>query len=566
MNKKLICCLLVFMLLLSSCGAKPQAPVTEPAAVTETTAPVEQTAPTEAPKDSILGQGMDVSGKLVILHTNDVHGRAVQTEKILGYTAVAALKEKVEAEGAQVLLLDAGDASQGMPIVNFSQGLSAMDFMNAVGYDAMALGNHEYDWACDNVWKLIERANFPVMGANIIDKATNECLMEKHVVFTLEDGRKIGVFGIDTPETATKAHPDKVRDIRILMNQELYDCAQAQVDELKAQNCDLIIMLCHLGVDGPSAPNRSIDVLENTTGIDLCIDGHSHTVMEGGEIHNNALLTSTGSYLSNIGWVVVEQDGSMKAGLYHATDAQLSEEKVAAVVQQTADEVNEKLGAVIAKTEVDLDGVRDHVRTQETNLGDMVNDALIWQAEQSTGRGIDAAITNGGSIRDSIPQGDISLLNLISVFPFGNTVVVLDVTGAELLEALEASCFASPDSLGGFPQVGGLELEVDTSVPYESEELYPDSTYGKPSNPGSRVTIKSVGGKVFDPEAVYTLATNDFAAAGGDTYYALRYAYQTAKTDTGVSLEDAIANYITQALGGTVGQQYAAPAGRIVVK
>lgn len=569
MKKSAISLLLALIMLLSMVGCGTEKPVetvaettmeaaTE-AAVEETTAPAEKAS-------SILGEGIDVAGKLVIVHTNDVHGRAVQTEDILGYTAVAALKEKLIEEGAEVLLLDAGDASQGMPIVNDSHGLKAMDFMNAVGYDAMALGNHEFDWSSDNTWQLIDRAQFPVMGANIVERATNECKMEQHVVFTLKDGRKIGVFGIDTPETATKTNPEKVRDIKVLMGQELYDCAQAQVDALKAENCDMIVMLCHLGVDVPSIPNRSIDVLENTTGIDLCVDGHSHTVMEGGEMHNNALLTSTGCYLANIGWVVVEADGTMQAGLYHASDAQLSEEEVQAVVQAADEEVTVKLGEVFATTEVDLNGVRDEVRTRETNFGDLVNDALMWAAEQETGKKIDVALTNGGGIRDSIAAGDISMVNMISVFPYSNTVVVLDVTGAELLEALEASFFAVPESLGGFPQLGGIEVEVDTSIPYETDELYPDSTYGKPSHPGSRVTIKSIGGNAFDPDAVYTLATNDFVAVGGDTYYALRYAGQTAKTDTGLLIEDAIRNYITQVLNGVVGQQYAEPAGRIVIK
>lgn len=568
-GKRMLSLLLLTVILvnlLGGCAAPQTAVQLETISAAEKPSAAVTEAQPEEKGTSILGDGIDVAGKLVILHTNDVHGRAVQAEKILGYTAVAALKEKVEAEGAEVLLLDAGDASQGMAIVNMSQGMQAMDFMNAVGYDAMALGNHEFDWSCDNVWQLIDRAQFPVMGANIMDRSTGECSLEKYVIFTLRDGRKIGVFGIDTPETATKAHPDKVRDIQVLMGQELYDCAQAQVDALKAENCDLVIMLCHLGVDEASAPNRSIDVLENTTGIDLCIDGHSHTVMEGGEVHNNALLTSTGAYLANIGWVVVETDGSMKAGLYHATDALLSEEKVSALVQAADEEVRELLSKVIGRTDVLLDGAREHVRTGETNLGDLVDDAILWQAEQFTGRKIDAAITNGGSIRDSVPVGEITSQTIITVFPFSNTVVVLDVTGAELLEALEASCYALPDMVAGFPQVSGMEIEVDTSAPYETEELYPDTTYGKPSNPGSRVTIKSIGGKEFDPEAIYSIATNDFLAAGGDTYYALKYAGQTAKTDTGVLLEDAIVGYIEQVLGGEIGQQYAAPAGRVTVK
>lgn len=544
--------------LLTACGSKP-APSPAESQPAETQAPAE----TPAPSGSVLGEDIDVNGKLVILHTNDVHGRAVQTEDVLGYTAVAALMEQVEAEGGTVLLLDAGDASQGTVLVNNSHGALAMDFMNAVGYHAMALGNHEYDWGCDNVWQLIDRAQFPVLGANIVDRGSGECKMQQSVTFEL-NGKKIGVFGLDTPETATKVHPDKVRDITVLMEDELYACAQQQADALRADGCDMVILLCHLGVDASTEPNRSIDVLENTTGIDLCVDGHSHTVMEGGEMHNGALLTSTGAYLSNIGWVVVEEDGSMKAGLYHH-DQPISEERVAALVNEANDKVREELGKPFAKTEVDLNGERDDNRTGETNFGDLFTDVMVWAAANATGRTVDVGLCNGGSIRAGIPTGDISMLDVQTVFPFGNTLVVLDVTGAELLEALEASTFCTPESLGGFPQVSGLELTIDTTVPYQAGELYPGTTYDQPADPGSRVTIRSVGGKPFDPDAIYTVATNDFLAAGGDTYYAFRYANATARTDTGVLLEDSMADYILNALGGTVGSDYAQPQGRIEI-
>lgn len=525
-------------------------------------------------------QTAEPKGKLTILHTNDVHGRAVASpaDGVFGYAAVAKLKRDLEAAGDSVLLLDAGDAAQGMPIVNLSYGQTAIEFMNAVGYDAMTPGNHEFDWGSDNLLKILEEAKFPVVSANIMDKISGEPMFKPHVILDTQAGYKVGVFGLSTPETLTKAHPDKVKGLSILMGEELYKAAQAQVDALKAEGCDLIVCLSHLGVADESAPNRSTDVLEKVGGIDLMIDGHSHTVIDGGQMVGDALLTSTGSYFGAIGSVSYDGE-ALKASLVSAkvdsAAAKLGliafqgDAEVADAVNSVDKVVKEQLREVFATTEVLLNGERDPgVRTEETNLGDFAADALLWAARRALGEDqVAAALTNGGGIRASIQQGDITMNDMKTVFPFGNQVTVLKVTGKELLEALEAATHTTPDAIGAFPQVAGIELTIDTAVPYEQGEQYPDSTYYAPAKPGSRVTIQEVGGQVFDPEALYNIATNDFTAAGGDTYYAFRYANQTSGYMTGVALEDALVSYVTEELGGKVTEaRYGAPQGRITIK
>ncbi len=505
---------------------------------------------------------INLNEALIILHTNDIHGRAVadSAKGILGYAAIAQIKKDLEATGASVLLLDAGDASQGTPIVNMSYGKTAMQFMSAAGYDAMTPGNHEFDWGYDNLQQIREEAQFPMLAANIKDKISGEPVFEERVIFDMPNGMKIGVFGLDSPETLTKTHPDKVKGIAFDMEKDLYACAQAQVDALKAENCDLIVCLGHLGIDDESAPNRSVDVIENTTGIDLFIDGHSHTKMDGGKIVGDTLLTSTGEYCANLGMVLYD-GATLTASLYNGMDPAVAE-----LVNGVNAEVTEQLAAVFATTEVDLNGERDPgVRTQETNLGDFACDAILWSAQQAVGDHVVAALTNGGGIRTSIKVGDITMNDMKTVFPFGNEVTTITVTGAELLEALEAATCSIPKAIGAFPQVAGIEFTLDTTKPYEDGELYPDSTYHKPANPGNRITIATVGGQPFDLEAMYTIATNDFTAAGGDTYYVFRYAYQTTGTKTGVSLEDALVNYVTTVLGGKVGADYAEPKGRITI-
>lgn len=525
----------------------------------------------------------DLAGKLVILHTNDIHGRAVSSDDTLGYARIAALKKNLQARGADVLLFDAGDYSQGTPLVNLGYGKNAIAFMNAAGYDAASLGNHEFDWGTDNLLANMESAEFAVLCANLTRTADGTLVFDANKVFDTVIG-KVGVFALDTPETMTKAHPDKVKGVTFAQAEELYAIAQAQVDELKAAGCELIVCLGHLGDADESITNRSMDVIANVTGINLFIDGHSHTTIDGGVMEGETLRTSTGEYSEAIGYVVAEKvtkddattitldaalwtvDNNTESALILGSDLAMDEE-VNAAVNAINDAVEAELSATFAKTEVLLDGNRaPGVRTQETNLGDFSADAILWAAKQAVGDHVVAALTNGGGIRASIEIGDVTMKTMKTVFPFGNEVATLNVTGAELLEALEAATWSIPDAIGAFPQVAGIEYTIDTSVAYENGDMYPNSTYYAPANPGSRVTITTVGGEPWDAEKLYTIATNDFTAAGGDTYYAFAYAFQQTGIKTGVALEDALVNYTQTVLNGVIGEQYAEPQGRIIIK
>ncbi len=529
------------------------------------------------------GAAETAPGRLVILYTNDMHGRAVASaaDGVLGYAAIAQYKKDLEAAGDSVLLLDAGDASQGTSLVNLGYGRNAVAFMNAAGYDAMAPGNHEFDWGVDNLRQLAGMAGFPILAANVTNRIGGEPVFQASRLFEMPNGMKVGVFGLTTPETLTKAHPDKVRGIDIPQGDALYAVAQAQADALKAAGADVVILLGHLGTDTESAPNRSTDLLEKVTGIDLFIDAHSHTAMDKGQTVGDTLLVSASEYGKNLG-VVTYEGGKFTAALFSGLkegvtveyDGALYSAVLTARLDRDVDElvssadraVREELSRVFARTDVPLNGERDPGnRTEETNLGDFAADAILWAARQALGDRVDAALTNGGGIRAGIAIGEISMNDMKTVFPFGNQVAVLDVTGAELLEALEAATSSTPKAIGAFPQVSGMIFSVNTAVPFEAADKYPDSTCFRPARPGSRVTVESVGGKPFDPEAVYTIATNDFTAAGGDTYYAFRYPNATSGYPTGVALEDALVNYTTAVLCGVVGEQYAHPQGRITV-
>ena len=502
----------------------------------------------------------DLTGHIVILHTNDVHGAIGE------YAKVAALKQAYQAAGAYVLLADAGDFIQGDPTVSASQGKTAIELMNLAGYDVAAPGNHEFDYGYPNLKTLAGEADFPILAANV--RYDNAAALGDQTTFTTTDGKKIGIFGLDTPETATKAHPDKIKGVSFLAAQEMFDCAQAQVDALKADGCDYIICLGHLGIDAESTGNRSIDLLEKVTGIDVFIDGHSHSTLEeikeatnGTGKVGDTVLTSTGTKLANVGMVDISPDGTISTSSLATSELTVTPDaKVAARAEEIQKEIDADYGTVFAKTEVALDGEKANVRTGETNLGDLIADAMLWQAGLLD-EGVDAAVTNGGGIRASIAAGDITKKDINTVLPFGNTLYVVKVTGAELLEALEASTYCTPEAIGGFPQVAGIEFTVNTGAQFDTKELYPGSTYGKPASI-NRVMIQTVGGEAFNPEETYTIVTNDFMGAGGDTYYAFKAA--SSGYDSGVPLDEVVMDYITSELKGVVSKaQYGETDNRI---
>ena len=504
----------------------------------------------------------DMAGDIVILHTNDVHGA------IGGYAKVAALKDAYEARGAYVLLMDAGDFIQGDPTVSTSQGATAVELMNLAGYDVVSLGNHEFDYGYDNIKALEKDADFTIVDANI--SYNGRPTFADHQIFTTPDGTKIGVFGLDTPETATKAHPAKIQGVTFLAGEEMFDLAQAEVQLLEDAHCEYIVCLGHLGIDAESTGNRSIDLLEKVEGIDVFIDGHSHSTLEDvkaaaggtGKV-GDTLVTSTGTKLESVGVVTIDADGTITTATTPVADLTATDADVAARAAKIQAEIDKAYGTAFAKTEVDLNGAKEPGnRTEETNLGDLICDALVWGAERE-GTEVDAAVTNGGGIRASIAAGDITKKDINTVLPFGNTLSIVKVTGAELLEALEASTYCTPTSIGGFPQVSGIEFTVDTTKAYDQGEQYPGSTYYGPKSI-QRVTIETVGGEPFDANATYTIATNDFMAAGGDTYYA--FAAASVNYDLGLSMDEVVMDYITDELKGTVTEEaYGQPAGRITV-
>ena len=515
-----------------------------------------------------------LKGKTVILHTNDVHGA------IDKYAKVAALKNECYDRGASaVVLLDAGDFSQGSTHVSLSKGATAVELMNAVGYDAVTLGNHEFDYGFPQLKANLSysTADFLVTCVNLVDDEGAPIFAPGATapVTDADDNPlfNLTVMGVATPETQTKANPALMKGLTFLSGQKLYDAANAKIKVAREEgNADIVIALGHLGVDKSSEPNCSYNVMQNVKGIDLFIDGHSHTVMTASK--DNNMVQSTGTGLAYVGAIVIdnatksiESNGLIDLSAYTKEDA-----TVKAAADKIISDINAEYGKVFARTDVELNGAKDPGnRTQETNLGDLITDSMLWAIRKDAELTVPAenvvAITNGGGIRAWIHKGDISKLDVNTVLPFGNTVAVVYVTGAELLEALEASTFALPDSLGGFPQIAGMNISIDATKKYDPQTTPYPSGSGKATYYGpasiNRVTINSVNGKAFDPNKTYAVVTNNFCAAGGDTYYA--FAAASSQFDTGLPLDEVLMDYITTELKGVVGEQYAQPQGRITI-
>ena len=515
----------------------------------------------------------DYTGKTVILHSNDVHGQ------IDGYAWIAGLKNWFEGLGANVLLVDAGDFSQGSVYVNSTKGMAAVELMNEAGYDLATLGNHEFDFGYAKLLENLSQAKFASLCGNITLDATGATIFPAATIVEVDESLKLGFFGLDTPETVTKANPRLINMITFSTFDQLYEDAQKAVDAL--DGADLKIGLVHLGMSQESKPNgyRSLDLLQKTRGIDFLIDGHSHYVMTSGQ--NGEPIQSTGTRFEYVGVIVIDNESKtiedhflmptcLGNSLYAMTAV---DENVLGAAKAIITAVDRKYGEKFATTEVTLNGERNPGnRTEETNLGDLITDAIIWFVvheggfEQTEPNHV-VGVLNGGSIRVSISEGDITRRDIKSVMPFGNTVAVVYVTGSDLLEALEASTFCSPDAIGGYPQTSGISWTLDTTRPYDRGAVYvldgKESSYYAPASI-NRVTITAINGEPFDEDGVYAVVTSNFCASGGDTYNV--FGRSISSFDTGIPQDEVVIAYIEEALGGRITKEaYGAPQGRVTL-
>lgn len=454
--------------------------------------------------------------EFTILHTNDTHGRVEEGKYDgMGFAKVSTIVKDYRDRKDNILLLDAGDTFHGQTIVNLVEGESIVKIMNRMGYDALTVGNHDFNYGQARLKELNEMTDFPLLGTNLEPKIVDSYLIKSF------KGFKIGIFGLATPETTYKTHPKNVEGLTF---KDPVETSRKAVAELK-EKTDMIIALSHLGMSEGSE-YTSTKVAEKVTGIDLIVDGHSHHILKEGKMVNGTLIVQAGEYDKNVGVVDIKvtdnKVSSMKANLITKKDAAdiESDQEVLNLIAEIKEKNDMITSKVIGRTSVVLNGERSQVRTGETNLGNLIADAIVYAVDA------DLAITNGGGIRASINKGDITRGEVITVLPFGNTVVVKKVKGKAILDAVEHGLSQYPAHEGVFPQIGGMSFVFAEDRPV-----------------GERVLELKVDGKPIDYDKVYKVATNDFMAAGGDGYEMFK---GTATHQEAGGLEEILTSYIDQ--------------------
>ena len=509
---------------------------------------------------------------LVLVHTNDVHGRIVEekgrdkTTSVVGDAKLATVIENERAKKDQTtVVVDAGDAFQGLPISNSTKGEARAEILNKMNYDAMAVGNHEFDFGLDEAKKYKQILKFPLLSSNTYVNGAR--LFEASTIIDKDKsvkGDEVVVIGVTTPETATKTHPKNVQGVTFkdpipeVLNvvKEIQAKAKATGDDYKTY-----VILAHLGVD-TTTPNewRGSTLADELSKSPLLkgkrvvvIDGHSHTV-ESKTYGDNVTYNQTGSYLNNIGKVTLKPNSLLGTpSLIKASET--TNVTPNAEVKKLVDQLKAKYDAenavvVVKNSPVELSGTRENVRVRETNLGNVVADSLYEYGQTGFQNKTDIAVTNGGGLRETIAKDKpITKGSVIAVLPFGNTISQIKVTGQNVLDMFEKSLGSilqvdkagktvldengQPllEPSGGFLHVSGAKVYYDTNLPSGKRVL--------------RVEVKNHDTGAYDEldlNKTYYLTTNDFLAAGGDGYTMLG-----GERQEGPSMDEAFKNYLEKA-------------------
>lgn len=475
------------------------------------------------------------NGDIAILYTNDVH---CAIEDNIGYASLKAFKDEVKSKTDYVSLIDLGDAIQGSFVGSISKGKYIIDIMNECEYDMFVLGNHEFDYGMDALSDNINSFKGTTLSCNFeyIGSGDNKFENVKPYEIVSYGDTKIGYIGVSTPLSITSSTPTNFMENDEFaysftndyeMNEENFiKLVQETIDEVHTYNVDYCILLTHLGDKSSSEPYDSINLINKTNGVDVVLDGHSHSVIPSKDVKNKdgkrVLLSSTGTKFKNIGELIISSNGKIKTSLvsrYNKKDSKVNE-----LIKTIMNYYESELNKVVSNTKYDLRisdiaGIR-MVRQRETNLGDLVADSYRIMT------GADVAIQNGGGVRVDINKGDITYKNIYDVLPFGNQIIVVKVTGQQILDILEFGVKNVTNNyvlkfseFGGFLQVSGITFDVNTSID-SPVVLKKDNTFDKFEGERRVSNVKVLENGTYvniDIGKTYTLAgTNYVILEGGD--------------------------------------------------
>jgi 5'-nucleotidase len=479
-----------------------------------------------------------------IIHTNDHHARI---EPVLngtvpvhgGVSRRKTLIDAIRQEGGNQLLIDAGDVFQGTLYFNQYRGLADLEFYNALGYEAMTIGNHEFDIGQQPLADFIRGAKFPVLSANlVVDPKSPLAGLVKPYIVKWFGSEPVGIFGLTTEETAVLSSPglgvgfaDPVRTARWV------------VEDLRNRGVKKIIGLTHIGYQNDLELARQVD------GISAIIGGHSHTPLgpqsnpRGPNVpyptvvaspSGNPVVVATdwewGRWLGDLSLGFDAEGRITRVVAGRTTEVQAAIEPDQGFENRIAEfrrPIEQLRSTVVGETRVVLNGARSDVRSRETNLGNLITDSMLAKTKSG---GAQIAILNGGIIRTSINEGPVTLGEILEVLPFGNTLFLMDINGAQVKEALENGVSRVPELEGRFPQVGGLRYTFNPTAPVGSRIV------------GIEVPDGRGGFAPISPTGTYRLVTTSFTATGGDNYTVLQQGRN--RVDTGFIDADVLAEYI----------------------
>ena len=521
------------------------------------------------------------SNDIVILHTDDVHCGVTDG---MGYAGVAAYKSEMQQTHNYVTLVDCGDAIQGETIGLLSAGSYLVDIMNETGYDLATFGNHEFDYKLPQLAKLTKQAKYEYLACNFkyLGKGTTDIAYKPYEIVDY-GGTKVGYIGIATPESFVKSTPAYFQDANGNYiysfcedndGSALYKAVQDTVDAVKKAGAKYVVALAHLGNEGTTDIWSSKAVIANTTGIDAMLDGHDHVTVstkvankDGKEI----ILAEAGQTegkLATIGKLTIKEDGTITSELISAKDVTAKDETVDAYVQNILNSFKDSVSKVVAKANVTLPDYDENgnrlVRNSETALGDLAADAFRVMMDADIG------IMNGGGLRKPIKQGDITLNDILSVFPWGNLPCKMEVTGQTVLYMLEMGAMQYPSESGGFLSVSGLKYSIVKGVA-SSIETTDKGEFVKVAGARRVQNVQVLNRKTgvyepINPKKTYTLGGIDYTITYcGDGFTMFKDSKVLKAGDATMTDAQTVLSYIETKLGGTIGEEYAKPAGRISI-
>ena len=485
---------------------------------------------------------------IVILSDNDVHCA------IDGYTRLAGLRDAIAAsDTAWVATVSCGDYLQGGNAGALSRGQYIVDAMKAVGYDAVTLGNHEFDYGMDRMQELVPQIGAPVLCANLYKSGSSDPCFAS---YTIRDygTRHVAFVGVTTPESMVgesySFYDSDGNQLYDLRTDNVCDLVQAAVNEARNNGADYVVVLSHLGEEQPAIGITSHQLIAATRGIDALLDGHSHSVIPHDEVANLdgklIPISQTGTQFANVGKLVISTDGSISTSLVPIEDIPYESESVSAAIDKVHQDLDQVTARKIAHSDFDLimrdaDGNR-LIRRGETNLADLLTDAVRYTLNAQIG------LFNGGGFRNGISAGDITYGDIVNAQPFDDHLSKFEATGAQILSMLERCTSNLPSEEGQFPQVSGLRYTI-----HQKSDTVSDVAVLEDSS-GNWIPL--------DPAGRYTIASSDYYARGG-FYDTLKDCKQLFYS-TGL-VRDALADYLETTLGGEVHALYAQPQGRITV-